>query len=84
MAIAKAMNSKLRDELLNGEIFYTVDRHRKLAASLQHSVSTLIAGIPTTGIRGARLATLKTVAQPRSLSYPNGPLDGAQSGLVLA
>ena len=36
----ESFNSKLRDELLNGELFYSLaeaeDRHRELAAALQH------------------------------------------------
>ena len=32
------------------------DRDRKLAAALQHGASTLVAGIPTAGTRGTRLA----------------------------
>ena len=35
----ESFNARLRDELLNGEIFYTLakpDPHRKLAAALQH------------------------------------------------
>ena len=47
----ESFNSKLRDELLNGEIFYSTqggeDRHRKLAAVLQRSAAAFVAWIST-------------------------------------
>ena len=39
------------------------DRDRKLAASLQHGASTLIAGISTASTRGPRLASTKGDSQ---------------------
>ena len=42
----ESFNGKLRDELLNGEIFYTLaggpDRHRELATALQPRITTPI------------------------------------------
>ena len=49
----ESFNGKLRDELLNGEIFYTLKKaqvgHRTLALSLQHYPAAQCAGIPATG-----------------------------------
>ena len=49
----ESFNGKLRDELLNGEIFYSLkeatDRHRAMAKALQHGQAALIARISTTG-----------------------------------
>ena len=63
----ESFNGKLRDELLNGEIFYTLkeaqDRDRELAKPLQHGPPTLIAGISTAGTRGPRLASTKGDSQ---------------------
>ena len=60
MAIAKASTAKLRDELLNGEIFYTLKEAQIVIENwrqpLQHGASAFIAGIPTAGTRGTRLA----------------------------
>ena len=52
----ESFNSKLRDELLNGEIFYTLkeaqNRHRELATALKYYSPALIPGLQTTGTRG--------------------------------
>ena len=52
----ESFNSKLRDELLNGEIFYSArggqGHHRELAAPLQHRPTALIARLQTAGARG--------------------------------
>jgi len=55
----ESFNGKLRDELLNGEIFCTLKeagRYRSLAEVLQHRPPALIVGIPTTGTAGHSLA----------------------------
>ena len=56
----ESFNSKLRDELLNGEIFYSLaeaeDRHRGLASALQHPAPTLVARLPATGTLGRAVA----------------------------
>ncbi len=48
----ESFNSKLRDELLNGEIFYSLcrsaDRHRDLAPALQHQATAFLAWLPST------------------------------------
>ena len=48
----ESFNSKLRDEFLNGEIFYSMkeikDPGRTLEGSLQHRLATLLAGLQTT------------------------------------
>ena len=41
----ESFNSKLRDELLNGEIFYSLAEARGMAHPLQHRASSLIHGI---------------------------------------
>ena len=49
----ESFNGKLRDELLNGEIFYSLkeatDRHRAMAQALQHHPTALVARLSTTG-----------------------------------
>ena len=61
----ESFNARLRDELLNGEIFYTLqggaDRHRKLAAPLQHRPPARLAGLPAAGSGGVR-ASLRRMA----------------------
>jgi transposase InsO family protein len=61
----ESFNARLRDELLNGEIFYTfargTDRHRKLAASLQHGQAPRLNRIQAPSIRGVR-ACIRRVA----------------------
>ena len=56
----ESFNSKLRDELLNGEIFYSLAegprRHRNLASSLQHRTPTLVIGLSAAGTRGRAMA----------------------------
>jgi hypothetical protein len=55
----ESFNSKLRDELLQGEIFYSLaegDRHRSLASALQHPTTALIAGLSPTSPRGRAVA----------------------------
>ena len=46
----ESFNSKLRDELLNGEIFYSLkeakNHHRRLAASLQRDQASFVVRIP--------------------------------------
>jgi transposase InsO family protein len=49
----ESFNARLRDELLNGETFYTgSDRHRELAASLQHHQAARLARIQTARTAG--------------------------------
>ena len=52
----ESFNSKLRDEFLNGEIFYSMKELRVLAerwrVPLQHDQATLLAGLQITGTRG--------------------------------
>jgi transposase InsO family protein len=43
----ESFNSKLRDEFLNGQIFYSIKEPRALARALQHHQTALIAGIQT-------------------------------------
>ena len=46
----ESFNSKLRDEFLNGEIFYSMkELRRTLSRSLQHDQATLLAGLQETG-----------------------------------
>ena len=49
----ESFNGKLRDELLNGEIFYSLkggsDRHQAMAQALQHDQAALVARISTAG-----------------------------------
>jgi len=48
----ESFNGKLRDECLNGEIFYSLKEasiHRAMAQALQHHQTALIAELPTTG-----------------------------------
>ena len=48
----ESFNGKLRDECLNGEIFYSLKEahhHRKLAQSLQHQAPTLCAWLSPAG-----------------------------------
>ena len=56
----ECFNSKLRDELLNGEIFYTLEggkgRHRELAATLQHSQTALSPWLSSTRATGNSVA----------------------------
>jgi putative transposase len=63
----ESFNGKLRDELLNGEIFYTLKEAQIVIENwrrpLQHGASTLIAGISTAGTRGHRLASTKGDSQ---------------------
>jgi transposase InsO family protein len=48
----ESFNSKLRDEFLNGEIFYSLKGPgRTLAGSLQHHQATLIARLSLSGTR---------------------------------
>ena len=51
----ESFNSKLRDELLNGEILHSArgqGDHRELETALQHYSSALFARLPTTGTGG--------------------------------
>ena len=49
----ESFNGKLRDELLNGEIFYSLKEgpgaDRAMAAALQHGQTTQCAGLQTPG-----------------------------------
>jgi len=74
-------NSKLRDEFLNGEIFYSLKGGAgpggEVARPLQHRATTLLAGLSTTRHRGmaggdqnrvwrsGKLGTLPTSPHPR-------------------
>ena len=86
----ESFNSKLRDELLNGEIFYTLQRpghHRGLATALQHHPAALIARLQTAGagglharasgsaIRPSRSARAHAGTRPSLTNIPTGPLD---------
>jgi transposase InsO family protein len=54
----ESFNARLRDELLNSEIFYTLregpDRHRELAAALQHCPAACLDRLPGTCPGGVR------------------------------
>jgi transposase InsO family protein len=58
----ESFNGKLRDELLNGEIFHTLkegaDPDRQLAAALQRPASAQLAGQPAAGAGDDRLPGL--------------------------
>ena len=60
----ESFNSKLRDELLNGEDLLHIGgsqgRHRRLAAPLQHCASALIARLQTARSRGSAMAGFAT------------------------
>jgi transposase InsO family protein len=55
----ESFNARLRDELLNGEIFYTLrsDRHRELATPLQHGQAPRLTPIQAASTRGVRART---------------------------
>jgi len=63
----ESFNSKLRDELLNGEIFYSLcrsaDRHRRLAAALQYEATAFLAWLPSTGSSRRAVAGCATPAR---------------------
>ena len=77
----ESFNSKLRDEFLNGEIFYSLREVQVLAerwrGSLQHHPATLLAGLPIAGTgdvaprtqdrvwRSGKQRTLPTSPHPR-------------------
>jgi putative transposase len=48
----ESFNSKLRDELLDGEIFYTLSDHRKLASLLQRNSAALVARLQAADAAG--------------------------------
>ena len=56
----ESFNSKLRDELLNGEIFYTLEEARvvieAVAPALQHGPAALIPGLQTASAGGNAVA----------------------------
>ena len=58
-------NARLRDELLDGEIFYTIagsaDHHRELETTLQHGAHAWLNRLPAAGTRGVR-ACLRRMA----------------------
>jgi transposase InsO family protein len=66
----ESFNARLRDELLNGEIFYTfargTDRHRELATPLQHDQASRLNRIQATSTRGvcARIRRVAGCATP--------------------
>src|SRR5262249_40604608 len=66
----ESFNARLRDELLNGEIFYTLtrgpDRHGELAAPLQYDPAARLNRIQATSTRGvrARIRRLAGCATP--------------------
>ena len=53
----ESFNGKLRDELLNGEIFYTLKGgkgfDREMEAAVQPHATAQLVGLPTTGPGGA-------------------------------
>ncbi len=57
----ESFNAKLRDELLDGEIFYSLargeGRRRGLAAAVQHHPTAFLAGLPATRARSRALAS---------------------------
>ena len=68
----ESFNARLRDELLDGEIFYTLargpDRHRELATPLQRDPAACLARLssPSTGGVRARLRRVAGCATPTS------------------
>ena len=78
----ESFNSKLRDELLNGEIFYTLKEAKvvieELAAALQHRPAALIAGLPAARPRGRAMAGFAT-----RTSFAGHPSRSAQAGHAL-
>ena len=54
----ESFNARLRDELLDGEVFYTlkegIDRDRKLAPALQCHPTPCFPGLQTAGTRSVR------------------------------
>jgi transposase InsO family protein len=68
----ESFNARLRDELLDGEIFYTLrgsDRHRELAASLQHDQAACIARLQATSPRGVRACIRRVAGCATSTSF---------------
>ena len=65
--LCESFNSKLRDELLNGEIFYSLAEARGMAHPLQHRASSLIHGLQTTRAGGHSLAV-----KPGWIGTPDG------------
>ncbi len=59
----RELQSRLRDELLNGEIFYSVaggeDHHRELAPSLQRRSAACLSRLQTTSTRGLRACAIR-------------------------
>ena len=63
----ESFNGKLRDELLNGEIFYTLKEAKimiELEAPLQHRPATLLARLPAAGTRSNLLAGCSAASRP--------------------
>ena len=63
----ESFNSKFRDELLNGEIFYSAKGqgdHRELETALQHQSSALCARLPTTGTGGLHARASGSAIRP--------------------
>ena len=70
----ESFNARLRDELLDGEIFYTLreaqmTRHRELAASLQHDQAACIARLQATSPRGVRACIRRVAGCATSTSF---------------
>ena len=65
----ESFNARLRDELLDGEIFYSLkeaqDRDRELAPPLQHRAAARIAGLQAASARGVRTnVAARAASQP--------------------
>ena len=81
----ESFNSKLRDELLKGEIFYTLaeaqGHHRELAPALQHRAPALIPGLPAARTRGLGPG-FQAGAQtnPELTSHPDHPHGAGHNG----
>ena len=69
----ESFNARLRDELLNGEIFYSLREgpggHRELATALQHSTPTRLARLSPTR-PGGGAARLRRLARGAALTGP--------------
>ena len=78
----ESFNGKLRDELLNGEIFYTLKeaqtRHRRLALPLQQDPSALVARLQIAGAGSDAMAGSATPA-----SFAGHPDHGATAAPTL-
>jgi hypothetical protein len=59
-AVLESFNSKLRDGLLNGEIFYTLHEASVVIEGCGHRTPTFITRLQTTGSRGTAIAGFAT------------------------